>query len=102
MPELLGTSRPFFTQLLLDIKRQGFTGNDLILTVDSKLMLKADRLLSDYHGSIVMLNYRTGDILALVSSPRLYPQDIIDWTNIVEGSLFNRALFGRYLPGSDS
>lgn len=100
MPELLGTSRSFFTQLFLDIKKQGFTGNDLILTVDSKLMLEADRLLSDYHGSIVMFNYRTGDILALVSSPRLYPQDIIDWKNIVESSLFNRALFGRYLPGS--
>ncbi|MGI6089929.1 MAG: penicillin-binding transpeptidase domain-containing protein [Saccharofermentanales bacterium] len=100
MPELLGTSRSFFTQLFLDFKKRGFTGDDLILTVDSKLMLKADSLLSDYSGSIVMFNYRSGDILALVSSPRLYPQDVIDWTNIIETSLFNRALYGRYLPGS--
>ncbi|HHV42692.1 MAG TPA: hypothetical protein GXX72_07635 [Clostridiaceae bacterium] len=100
MPELLGSSRSFLDQLLLDIRGKGFGGNDLVLTADSRLMLYADKLLGKYQGSVVLLNYRTGDVLALVNSPRLYPRDVIEWKNIVDGSLFNRALYGRYLPGS--
>ena len=100
MQELLGSSRSFLEQLNLDIRGQGFEGNDLVLTVNSDLMLKASRLLKDYRGSVVLLNYETGDLLALVNSPTVSPQDVINWENITEGTLFNRALYGRYYPGS--
>lgn len=100
MPELVGNSRSLLDQLILDVRGQGFVGNDLALTVNSDLMLRAGRLLADYQGSIVLLNYETGDLLALVNSPSVYPADVVNWENITEGSLFNRALYGRYLPGS--
>ncbi|HZW97493.1 MAG TPA: penicillin-binding transpeptidase domain-containing protein [Bacillota bacterium] len=100
MQELLGSSRSFLEQLKLDLSGCGFEGNDLTLTVNSNLMLKAGKLLKNYRGSIVLLNYETGDLLALANSPTVYPQDVINWENITDGSLFNRALYGRYLPGS--
>lgn len=100
MPELLGISRNFLDQLLLDVRGKGYQGNDLVLTVDSRLMLKADELLKGRRGSIVLVNYKSGDLLALANAPTLYPEDVIEWKNITEGSLFNRAFFGRYYPGS--
>ena len=97
---LLGNSRGFLNQLRLDIAGKGLLGDDLLLTVQSDLMIAAHRALSDKKGAIVILNYQTGEVLALVSCPTVDPGNVVEWKNIPDTALFNRALLGRYLPGS--
>ena len=44
-------------------------GNDLFLTIDSNLQAFSESLMSDYVGSIVVMNSENGEILTLVSKP---------------------------------
>lgn len=52
-------------------------------------------------GAVVLLNYKTGEILAMTSTPAFDPKNI-DKADLSEGSsvLVNRAIQGRYVPGS--
>ena len=97
---LLGTDRNPFYQLLFDVTGRGLEGDDITLTIQSKLQKRAYELLGNYDGSVVMLNYRTGDVMAMVSKPSTSPENIISYTNIPDTALFNRAILGQYYPGS--
>lgn len=97
---LLGTDRNPFYQLLFDVTGRGLEGDDLTLTLDSRLQLRAYQLLGERDGSVVLLNYKTGDVLAMVSKPSTSPENVIAYQNIPETALFNRALLGQYYPGS--
>jgi len=97
---LLGTDRNLFTQLLLDIQGKGLHGDSIMLTADAELSKKAFALLGDKKGSIVLLNYQTGEVLCAVSTPSTSPSSVINYENIPDTALFNRALFGNYAPGS--
>lgn len=48
-------------------------GNDLILTLNSALQQQAANLLGNRNGSIVLLDAKTGAVLAMVSTPHLDP-----------------------------
>ena len=98
--ELTGSNRGFFKQLVFDLKGQGLKGSDLRLSLDADLCRKAAELLEPYRASMVVLNYQTGEILCLVNTPLVAPDQVIHWENIEEGSLFNKALLGQYTPGS--
>lgn len=98
--ELTGADRNILHQLYLDFTGRGLGGDDVHLTVDSRLTRQAYQLLEGRRGAIVMLDYQTGAILASVSSPSTTPQSVIDFKGFPEGSLFNRALRGAYAPGS--
>lgn len=98
--QLLGTDRNFFHQMLLDFSGQGLKGDDITLTIDGDLSKRAFRLLNGRRGAIVLLNYRTGAILAAVSSPSTSPESVIAFEDIPDTALFNRALLGAYAPGS--
>ncbi len=97
---LIGTGRPWYKQILLDFTGKGSSGDDIVLTLNSELNLKAQELLDGYAGSIVMLNYQTGEILCAVSTPNTYPENVITWQDIPDSSLFNRSFNSRYAPGS--
>ena len=97
---LLGTERNLLHQLFLDVQGQGLAGDDITLTIDSSLCKKAYEALDGRKGAVVLLNYKTGAILASVSSPSTSPKSVIDYKNFPDTSLFNRALFGAYAPGS--
>ncbi|HHT25233.1 MAG TPA: hypothetical protein GXZ76_06940 [Clostridiaceae bacterium] len=97
---LIGTGRSFIQQLTFDFTGNGMTGDDIILTVNSDLTLHAQALLGDSNGSIVIINYKTGAILCMVSTPNTYPDNVVNWTDIPESSLFNRSIAGAYAPGS--
>jgi peptidoglycan glycosyltransferase len=57
--------------------------------------------LGDYSGAVVVMNYKTGEILASVSSPTFDPSDMTQFENGGGGSeLVNRAFNGLYPPGS--
>jgi penicillin-binding protein 2 len=84
-------------------------GRALYLTLDSRLQAVAEESLGDYSGAIVALNPRDGEILALVSKPGYDPNlfingiDAADYQALQESKrqpLFNRAVRGRYPPGS--
>lgn len=77
-------------------------GLDLTLTLDLTLQEEAARLLSGKRGAIVALDPRTGAVVAMVSAPTFDPNslDVAQDSAGGNGSLINRALAGRYPPGS--
>lgn len=98
--ELLGTGRNPFRQAWLDISGRGVRGDDLLLTLDSRLTLLAYQGLQPFRGAAVLLNYKTGEILAMASSPSTSPENVIRFRDIPDTALVNRALQGQYSPGS--
>lgn len=81
-------------------------GETLYLTIDHTLQMKAWELLSPYKGAAVVLDPRTGEILAMVSTPSFNPNINNlekNWDQLrqdSENSLLNRAIQGLYPPGS--
>ncbi|HMW16704.1 MAG TPA: penicillin-binding protein 2 [Accumulibacter sp.] len=84
-------------------------GNDLTLTLDTKLQDMAERIFGDRRGALVAIEPATGGILALVSNPTFDPNLFIDgirnddWdelNNSPDKPLLNRAINGAYPPGS--
>ena len=98
--ELLGKNRNIIDQLLLDFSGEGLQGDDLYLTLDSGLETHAYDLLKNNKGAAVVMNYKTGEILASVSTPATSMDNIIAYENIPDTALYNRALNGAYMPGS--
>lgn len=84
------------------IQRYG-TGNDLHLTIDSKVCNTAYKALNGRKGTIAVVNYKTGDIVCAVSSPSYdvnnVPDDL-DTNPDYEGVYINRLLGAHYVPGS--
>ncbi len=86
------------------IKKKG-TGNDVQLSIDSRLSVDALKALGDYKGTIGVYNYVTGEIYCAVSNPTYdvlhKPDDIMtDTTGKYEGIYMNRFFTGLYTPGS--
>lgn len=84
-------------------------GDNLYLTIDSKLQLAAENILGDQRGAIIALDPQTGEVLAFVSNPSYDPNlftDGISKANFLAleaapgHPLYNRILRGRYPPGS--
>ena len=80
-------------------------GRDLITTIDMKLQKKAYELLGDNLGSVVILNPKTGEVLAMVSKPSFDPNNLAkNWSSLISDKrntpLLNRAVSGLYPPGS--
>ena len=85
------------------------TGKSLYLSLDTSLQRKAASLLEDVEGSVVALDPKTGEILAFVSAPGYDTNPFVNGisrTNYAalresdRRPLLNRALSGRYAPGS--
>ncbi|MFN2483858.1 MAG: peptidoglycan D,D-transpeptidase FtsI family protein [Candidatus Limnocylindria bacterium] len=85
--------------------------NDLRLTIDRRLQDFAAAQLGGQSGSVVALDPRTGAVLALVSSPTFDANPLSDEPEPAtaalrvieqqpEAPLVNRAVDGRYVPGS--
>lgn len=79
-------------------------GNDLILTVDNRLQERAYQLLEGHKGSVVLMNYRTGAVLAMANRPSFNPMNLDEiWEELLEDEespLINRSTQGLYTPGS--
>ena len=73
----------------------------LQLSVDSQLNNKAYQLLrQNGRGCIMMCNYKTGEIICMVSSPSVDPEAELDEEEIEEGSYLNKCLKATFTPGS--
>ncbi|MCH8503420.1 MAG: penicillin-binding protein 2 [Ectothiorhodospiraceae bacterium] len=84
-------------------------GQDIYLTIDSRLQRVAEDALGDYAGSIVVIDVRNGDVLALASKPMYDPNLFVNGIDVEtyralqadpDKPLFNRAIRGQYPPGS--
>jgi penicillin-binding protein 2 len=77
--------------------------------IDIELQQLAERLLSNKVGAVVAIDPKTGGILAMASGPTFNPNDLTgpgkakNYARMqldVSAPLFNRAIKGRYPPGS--
>ncbi|HEY5649764.1 MAG TPA: penicillin-binding protein 2 [Nitrospiria bacterium] len=84
-------------------------GNDIYLTIDLGLQKAAEKALEGKRGTIVAMDPRNGEILALVSQPAFDPNMLSrslapsDWKALIEDPghpLTNRVTQGQYPPGS--
>ncbi len=84
-------------------------GVNLYLSLDIKLQQAAIDALGEENGAVVAIDPTNGSILALVSNPSFDPnlfvngisnRDYSTLQNSPDKPLFNRALLGRYPPGS--
>ena len=79
-------------------------GSDVVTTIDLQLQKMADAALGEGPGAIVVLNPRTGEVLAMASHPYFDPNTLQrDWPRIRDSGehpLLNRATQGLYTPGS--
>jgi peptidoglycan glycosyltransferase len=78
-------------------------GDDITLTLDADLCASAYKALKGQKGAVGVYNYRTGEILCMVSSPSFDPQNPPDVENNTEkykGVYLNRLLSAVYAPGS--
>jgi penicillin-binding protein 2 len=87
----------------------GTAGQNLILSIDSRLQLLAQQALGDLDGSVVAIDPRNGEVLALVSKPGFDPAPFVEGIDNAtyqslladpERPLYNRALLGTYPAGS--
>lgn len=85
------------------------SGRDLKLSLDIRLQQYAESLMVGKRGAVVAIEPKTGEILCLVSSPGYDPRLLVgrprgeNYKKLeqIEGlPLFDRALSGRYPPGS--
>jgi len=85
------------------------SGNNIILSVDSKLQGIAETAFGEHRGALVAIKPSTGEVLAFVSMPTFDPNLFVDgidfdnWNalnNSLDKPLINRPLRGIYPPGS--
>lgn len=70
---------------------------ELELTVDAALNNAAYAALAGRNGSVQIYNYKTGEVLCMVSSPGIDPANP---GAIPDGAYINRAINATYVPGS--
>ncbi len=90
-------------------------GNSLVLTLDSRVQKKLEKLMdevsgkSPVEGSVVVMKVQSGEIIAMVSKPSFDPNFFATgvsrkkWNNLVrdeKNPLQNRAVNGQYPPAS--
>ena len=84
-------------------------GKNIVLSLDIKLQQAAEAALGDRRGSIIAIDPKTGEVLAMVSKPSFDPNLFVtgistkDYSGLrdsIDKPLFNRALRGLYAPGS--
>ncbi|MCL5264603.1 MAG: penicillin-binding transpeptidase domain-containing protein [Chloroflexi bacterium] len=79
-------------------------GSDVVLTIDSKLQAVAEEAMGSSKGAAVVIQPKTGEILALVSHPYFDPNTMEkDWDKLKNDPgtpMVNRATQGLYVPGS--
>lgn len=77
---------------------------NITLTIDSTLCQQALSLLGRHKGAVCVYNYKTGEILCMVSTPTYDPYHpevvTVDKIGQYEGAYINRVISSSYAPGS--
>lgn len=81
-------------------------GNDIYLTIDMRIQKIGYDALEKRRGALILMNSKTGEIIALVSSPSFNPNLFVRGKNVggyfsnTDTPLFNRAIQASYPLGS--
>ena len=78
-------------------------GRNLTLTIDARYNYEAYQALNGHAGTVAVYNYRTGEILCMVSAPSYDPLNVpedIDTNDRYRGAYVNRFLSSTFTPGS--
>ena len=67
------------------------------LTISAELQAAALQALGSYHGTVGIYNYKTGEVLCMVSGPSIDPA--VDG-DVPDGAYINRCINGSFTPGS--
>ena len=99
---LLGFKAGFFDRLADALFGRPQRGDSLRLTISERLSRSVSAAFpKGKRGAAVVMNWRTGEILAMVSMPQFDPEAIGDaLTDGAAGALINRCTQGLYPPGS--
>ncbi len=85
------------------------SGDNVVLTIDLDLQRAAEKAIADHQGAdaraaAVVMDVRTGDVLAVVSSPAINPIYVSNSPAYLSDPKLqpqiNRATYGNYAPGS--
>jgi penicillin-binding protein A len=99
--ELLGYNRPE-TEIDRMLHRP-YQGSSLVLTIDPDIQRAASDALAGRPGAAVVLDGKTGAVLAMTSAPTYDPNRLLEAgyiSSLGEGALINRATQGLFTPGS--
>ena len=78
-------------------------GREMYLTIDARYNYEAYQALSGKSGTVAVYNYKTGEILCMVSAPSYDPLNVpadIETNERYEGAYLNRFLSSAFTPGS--
>lgn len=90
-------------------KEDAISGKDIYLNIDADLQVKAREYLDGKRGSVIAIEPSSGDVLAFVSNPVYDPNKFVNGIDHrsynalrddLQRPLLNRAINGRYAPGS--
>ena len=86
---------------------EAIPGNDIVTTIDAKLQNYGQMLMQNKVGSVVAIEPKTGEILAMVSSPGISVDQLSDigqhYNDLINDPyrpMFNRTVMASYPPGS--
>ena len=90
-----------------EMDKEAIPGKDIITTIDADLQLYGQQLMQNKVGSVVAIEPKTGEILAMVSSPGLDVEMLANigqhYNELISDPyrpMFNRAVQAPYPPGS--
>ncbi len=75
-------------------------GKKIRLTIDAEANVAAYEALGGRTGTVGVYNYKTGEIMCMVSTPTFDPADSLPDADDGEGYYFNNFLDGKITPGS--
>ena len=78
-------------------------GGELYLTLDARYNYEAYQALNGHAGTVAVYNYKTGEILCMVSAPSYDPLHVpedIETNDRWKGAYLNRFLSAAFTPGS--
>ena len=84
-------------------QEQSSFGSDMTLTLDAELCAAAYNAMNGRKGTVGVYNYKTGEVLCMVSLPTFDPEnrpDVEADPKKYEGVYINRLLSAAYTPGS--
>lgn len=82
---------------IFNLKRYG-KGNDIALTLDADICKAAYKAMNGQNGVVGVMNYKTGEIICIVSTPSYDPLN--KPSEEKEGMYLNKFFKGLYTPGS--
>lgn len=70
------------------------------LTIDADANVEAYRALAGRNGFVSVYNWKTGEIICLVSTPTVDPAVQVNSSSVQSGTYINKALSAKFTPGS--